>query len=294
AALHELGMLDTPPEPRIDRLTRLASRACATPIAAVTLVDAERQWFKSRRGLDVSETPRRQAFCAHTILREGLTVVPDAARDARFSDNALVIGAPHLRFYAGVPLHGRDGSRVGALCVLDHAPRELSRSQLETLLDIARQVENELTGHADDPAAAAGGVLARNAFEDGARGALALCRRVRIDAALMTLELVADSAAASPGALGALLEGVLRASDIVGELGPGRIGVMLVSSGGSGATAVCQRLAARAAALDSALADAIDVRVSVSRAREPLDLELLFRAAATAPARLLGESAMGA
>ncbi|MEQ9061965.1 MAG: EAL domain-containing protein, partial [Gammaproteobacteria bacterium] len=289
AALRELAMLDTPPEPRIDRLTRLASRTCATPIALVTLVDAERQWFKSRRGIELAETPRDQAFCAHTILCEGLTVVPDAERDARFSDNVLVTGAPFLRFYAGAPLHARDGSRVGALCVADHAPRELSRSQLDTLLDIARQVERELNEQAT--AANAHGLLPRAAFEDSARGALALCRRVRIDATLMTLEFAPDSPMVDSDALTQLVEGALRGSDLVGELGPGRVGLILLSSAGAGASAVRHRLASRASAVDATLVGAIDVRISVSRAREPLDLELLFRGAAAAAPVRLGESA---
>ena len=117
--LTSLSILDTPAEERFDRLTRLAQRLFNVPIALVSLIDSNRQWFKSCQGLDVRETPRDVSFCAHAILGNDLLVVPDAAADARFADNPLVTGEPFIRFYAGCPLKAPNGSLLGTLCVID-------------------------------------------------------------------------------------------------------------------------------------------------------------------------------
>ncbi|MRG95922.1 GAF domain-containing sensor histidine kinase [Polyangium spumosum] len=143
-ALSEAAILDTPPEPAFDDLTRLAAAICRTPIALVSLVDRERQWFKSKVGLDASETPREVAFCAHAILGEQLFLVPDAHEDARFADNPLVTGGPHVRFYAGAPLATADGHNVGTLCVIDHGPRQLDDAQRAALTALARQVAAQI------------------------------------------------------------------------------------------------------------------------------------------------------
>jgi signal transduction histidine kinase len=144
AALDALEILDTLPEAGFDELTHLASHLCGTPIALVSLVDHYRQWFKSRVGLDVAETPRDFAFCSHAILGEELFVVEDAHRDERFHDNPLVTGEPRLRFYAGMPIKGLDGHPLGTLCVIDQRPRQLTAQQANTLVVIGRQVEAQL------------------------------------------------------------------------------------------------------------------------------------------------------
>jgi GAF domain-containing protein len=126
--------------------TRIASQLFDVPIALVSLVDRDRQWFKSRHGLEVSETPRETAFCAHAILGRTVLQVPDALQDSRFADNPLVTGPPRVRFYAGAPLAAADGSRVGTLCLIDQRARELDAQQLALLRDLADLVENELAG----------------------------------------------------------------------------------------------------------------------------------------------------
>ena len=144
AALRAYHILDTPAEVAYDDIIRLAAFICGTPISAVTLIDAERQWFKSILGFSATETPRDIAFCAHTILHLDLLVVPDAAEDARFSENPLVTGDPHIRFYAGVPLVTAEGHALGSLCVLDQTPRDLNADQREALRMLARHVVGQM------------------------------------------------------------------------------------------------------------------------------------------------------
>ncbi|MBD0389017.1 MAG: GAF domain-containing protein, partial [Nostoc sp. C3-bin3] len=142
--LLQYKILDTPPEAAFDDLTRLASYICQTPIALISLIDTNRQWFKSKVGLDALETHRDFAFCAHTILQPDVLVVPDATDDERFATNPLVTSDPNIRFYAGVPLTNSEGYRLGTLCVLDYVPRELTPDQIEALRTLGRQVIKQL------------------------------------------------------------------------------------------------------------------------------------------------------
>ena len=143
-ALLDLDVLDTEPEEDFDALTQLASHICGTPIALVSLVDGQRQWFKSRVGLAATETPREVSFCGHVVESGELLVVPDANADERFLDNPLVTGDPNVRFYAGAPLTDRLGHTLGTLCVIDHAPRQLSAEQRHQLVLLSKQVQRLL------------------------------------------------------------------------------------------------------------------------------------------------------
>jgi phosphoribosyl 1,2-cyclic phosphodiesterase/DNA-binding response OmpR family regulator len=143
-SLRRLAVLDTEPESRFDVLTRMASETLDVPIALVSLVDADRQWYKSKVGIDISETPRDLALCAHAILEDDVFQVPNALTDVRFADNPLVAGDPHLRFYAGVPLTLSDGTKAGTLCVIDYRPRLLDDGQVAELRRLAGLVAIEL------------------------------------------------------------------------------------------------------------------------------------------------------
>ena len=145
AALHALGILDTPAEERFDRITRLAAALLDAPVALISLVDANRQWFKSCSGFDASETPREESFCAHAVLSRAPLIVPDALLDDRFAENPIVANLPRVRFYAGYPLFLPDGSCIGTLCILDTRPRDVDAEALERLRDLAALVVHELT-----------------------------------------------------------------------------------------------------------------------------------------------------
>jgi diguanylate cyclase (GGDEF)-like protein/PAS domain S-box-containing protein len=143
-ALHALGVLDTPQEDRIDRFTRIAAATFGVSTALVSLVDTHRQWFKSRVGLDLSETPRSLAFCSHAIALDDLLVVPDTHLDERFADHPLVVGGPFVRFYASQPVHSVDGQPLGTLCILDQRPRQFGDAEKRMLRDLAQLVQDEL------------------------------------------------------------------------------------------------------------------------------------------------------
>ena len=140
AALEKYAILDSEPEQAFDDLAKLASYICKTPIALVSLVDGERQWFKSKLGLTASQTPREVAICATAIQQKDVFVVPDALKDERFQNNPFVVSDPHIRFYAGAPLINEEGYALGTLCVVDLVPREFNEEQKEALKTLGRLV----------------------------------------------------------------------------------------------------------------------------------------------------------
>lgn len=153
ALLHEMLLLDTPPERRLDRIVEFASTEFAVPICLISLVDSERQWFKARVGVGACETPRDISFCGHALASGEILLVPDALLDERFHDNPLVSGPPHIRFYAGAPLVCGDGLAIGTLCLIDTRPRTLDpveQAILESLRDLA--LIELTTPRADDDA----------------------------------------------------------------------------------------------------------------------------------------------
>jgi GAF domain-containing protein len=144
SALSSYGLMDSLPEEAFDRVTRFAQKAFDVPIALVSLVDRDRQWFKSRQGFETRETPRDIAICSRTIESDEPLIVRDARDDARFRDNPLVTGEPHVRFYMGAPLRVRGGHRLGTVCAIDRRPRDAAPREIETLQELARLVSAEI------------------------------------------------------------------------------------------------------------------------------------------------------
>ena len=144
ASLQKYAILDTEPEQTFDDLVLLASFICNTPIALISLVDADRQWFKSSVGVSISETPREFAFCDTAIRQPDILVVPDTLNDERFRDNPFVVSEPNIRFYAGAPLVNEDGYALGTICVIDRTPREFGPGQVEALRALSRLVLAQL------------------------------------------------------------------------------------------------------------------------------------------------------
>jgi len=251
AALRILNILDTEPEERFDRLTRMAKRLFSVPIATVTLVDTNRQWFKSQVGLTASETPRNISICAHTILGEGIFTVPDTLQDERFIDNPLVTGDPNIRFYAGCSLKIGEQS-LGTLCVIDREPREFGREERELLMDLAEMAERELvavqlasTDHLTQ-------LSNRRGFETLTHHALSVCRRMQRPATVLLFDLnhfkgINDTFGHAEGdrALKAFAQGLLvvfRNSDVIGRLGGDEFAVLMTGSNAKSSASAISRL----------------------------------------------------
>lgn len=229
ATLRALGLLDSPAEERFDRITRLAQRLFDVPTVLVSLIDEDRQWFKSSQGTDVSETSREVSFCGHAILGTGVMQVPDARLDPRFTDNPLVAGDPKIRFYAGCPIAAPDGSKIGTLCLIDREPRVLSSGDERALADLAELVEREIAAiqlALDDELT---GLSNRRGFLLMADKVLDVCRRQGVAAALVfadldNLKLINDRFGHEEGdrairEMAAILTLTLRSSDVLGRVG---------------------------------------------------------------------------
>jgi diguanylate cyclase (GGDEF)-like protein len=188
-SLHSLKILDTHPEDRYDRITRLAARVFNVPIALVSLVDKDRQWFKSRHGLDACETPREISFCGHAIVGDGVFIVEDALLDERFSDNPLVTGEPKIRFYAGYVLKSPTGNRLGTLCLIDQAPRHFSAEDAEMLQEMGQMVEEELQSLTQSTTDELTFISNRRGFMAIASHVLAICRRLQRPASMLMFDL---------------------------------------------------------------------------------------------------------
>ena len=239
-ALRSLNVLDTPSEERFDRLTRLAKRMFNVPIALVSLVDENRQWFKSCIGLDVSETPRDISFCGHAILGNEIFIIPDATKDERFSDNPLVLNEPYIRFYAGCPLRYLDGSMLGTLCIIDTQPRVLNKEDLEALKDLAELAEHELMAVQLATLDELTKISNRRGFIKLAQHGLDICARHNISASIVFFDLnefksINDTFGHAEGnaaliAFSDQIKNSFRDSDVFGRLGGDEFAVLLTDT----------------------------------------------------------------
>lgn len=273
AALRALNLLDTSPEERFDRLTRLAKRLFGVPIALVSLVDVDRQWFKSCIGLDVGETSRDISFCGHAILGNDVFVVEDTLLDRRFSDNPLVTGAPNIRFYAGCPLQMSQGSKLGTLCVIDVEPRKFDAESIKSLQDLARMAEQEIAAVHLASIDELTLISNRRGFESLSQHALAMCRRLGKPASLLFFDLnhfkqINDTFGHAEGdrvltVFAQILMALFRESDVVGRLGGDEFAVLVSDAAGASTAAMLSRLAATVDARNSADGRGYDIRYSV-------------------------------
>jgi diguanylate cyclase (GGDEF)-like protein len=251
AKLRSLGLLDTGQDSRFDRLTRLAQRIFKVPIAMVSLVDEHRQWSKSSAGVHGSEASRSVSFCGHAILSTEVFIVPDTLEDERFHDNPLVLGEPHVRFYAGCPITV-DHRKIGTLCIVDQAPRTLDGEQIEILRDLASVVEREVASTLLATRDELTGLENRRGFLALAQQSLQLCTRQAIPVSLLHLDLndfrrinhlhgrqAGDEVLIS---LADLITHVCRDSDVVARLGGDAFVVLLVNATREQADTVVHRI----------------------------------------------------
>lgn len=251
-ALRSLCVLDTDPEERFDRLTRLAMRVFQVPIALVSLIDSNRQWFKSNQGLPVRETPRDVSFCGHAILGDQIFIIEDASQDVRFRDNPLVTGKPHIRFYAGVPLCYQKGSRLGTLCIIDRKPRKLTEQDIVLLCDLANMAEAELSAVHLATVDELTKLCNRRGFVSLAQNSLSLCARQGVPVSLVFFDLnefkpINDHFGHAEGdralmVFADIMRACFRESDVIGRLGGDEFAVLLTDATEQFAASVVERL----------------------------------------------------
>lgn len=251
ATLRSLNILDTPAEERFDRVTRMAKRMFRVPTALVSIVDENRQWFKSAQGIDACETPRNVSFCGHAILGEDIFLVKNALDDERFADNPLVAGDPNIRFYAGCPLRAGDGAKVGTLCIIDSEPREFDHDDAVALRDLAAMVEGELSAFQAATTDELTKISNRRGFLQLAQYGLNFCVRHNQPAALAFIDLdrfkpINDTFGHAEGdlALAAFAEVMcasFRSTDLFARLGGDEFVVLLTGAKKADALAVLEK-----------------------------------------------------
>jgi diguanylate cyclase (GGDEF)-like protein len=308
-SLRRLGILDTGPEERFDRITRIARRLFGVDTALMSLVDIDRQWTKSRQGpatpgiaearqaFASTDLPRELSFCAHAIVGVDVLQVHDASTDDRFCDSPWVTADPPIRFYAGCPIASPDGAVIGTLCLLDRRPRSLDEVELASLRDLATVIEQEIAASrlvVDDELT---GLANRKGFTMVGSQALAFCERQEVDALVIVgsadgLDLAYERGGTAAGdqllrLAAAAMADSFRSSDVVGRVGGNRFGALLTGYQGS-EVQVVERLRSTVAASNLELERttfALSMTVGTARFnhREPETLEVLMHRAATSP-----------
>ncbi len=252
ATLRSLDILDTEPEERFDRLTRIAKRLFGVPIALVSFVDINRQWFKSSQGLETTEMPRDISFCGHTILGNDIFIIPDTLLDNQFYDNPLVLKEPKIRFYAGVPLVVSNGIKIGTLCIIDRIPRTISKEDKDLLRDLGQMAVDELTSVQLATIDELTHISNRRGFSALSIHALNLCKRMNKPASLFFFDLdffkeINDRFGHAEGDIALInfskiLKDAFRESDVVGRLGGDEFVTLLTNANQSETKLILYRL----------------------------------------------------
>ena len=255
ARLHRvrsLGILDTPPEERFDRITRLATRVFSTPVALVCFVDQDRLWFKSRQNWEYAEATREASFCAHAIAEDDVLVVRDATQDARFEDNPLVTEDPNIRFYAGCAIRSSEGHHLGTLCVIDREPRELSEEDKVLLHDLTKMVELELATVDLAITDELTGLINRRGYQTIGAQIVELSKRKELELTACFIDLddmksINDVHGHEAGddalkALASVLQESFRDSDVIARVGGDEFCILLAGTASAGAKIAEARL----------------------------------------------------
>ena len=271
--LRSLDILDSSPQERFDRITRMAKRMFGVSNALITLIDSDRQWFLSTLETGIRETSRDVSFCGHAILGDEIFTVPDALQDSRFDDNPFVINAPHVRFYAGCPISFRNGSKLGTLCLIDPSPRQFSEEDKSLLADLARMVEQEILTLQLATIDELTMVSNRRGFELLSKRALSICDRTGCSACLMFFDLdkfkpINDQFGHAEGdralqEFSRLLIETFRHSDVIGRIGGDEFAVLQTKSTALDAQNSLQRLQSNVSAYNASSSKAYDIEFSV-------------------------------
>lgn len=274
AALHRLNVLDSAAEQPFEKIVTLVRTVLAVPIATVSLVDRDRQWFKARHGLEATETPRSVSFCTHTIQQREPLIVEDAAADPRFAGSPLVVGPPYIRSYAGVPLRTPEGYNVGSLCAMDTRPRRFSPADIGILSNFANIVCDELQLRLIAQSDHLTGALTRRGFAEQAEREINRSGRYDRPSSLIMLDLdhfksINDSHGHGVGDdvlrhVAEIIKATIRPSDVLGRLGGEEFGILLTETGAEDARIAAERIRHAIATSPLVVSPALSISVTAS------------------------------
>ncbi|MBS3785875.1 MAG: sensor domain-containing diguanylate cyclase [Gammaproteobacteria bacterium] len=282
-ALRTLEILDTSHEERFDRVTRMAKRMFGVEISLVTLVDEERQWFKSKQGLDAPETSREISFCGHAINQDGLFIIPNAVEDERFYDNPLVTDGPNIRFYAGYPLKLRQGINLGTLCLIDSKPKHLNEEDEQLLNDLGAMIEQEIKSVQLATLDELTLISNRRGFLTLADHSQKVCRRKKIPMSIILFDLnkfkpINDNYGHHEGdfalrKFAEVMRSVFRESDVIGRFGGDEFVVMLTDSSNEVITSILDRFRTEMDAMNKVISKPYRIEYSSGVASFSYDTE---------------------